>query len=679
MESTSAPSHKLFPKFAPFRKKQVRHARSEDVLSDTLRSINKSKGSPQLPLLTEIKQHQITSPETSEQAWSIPYITEGSEESLNLSSLVATKPLPPYTPIPVPGRTSSAAKREAKADDKHGQRQANGQALPKAAVNELERDDISLISSRFDDRLLRPRSPVSSVIQQPPAPPPVPNMPRANESPILGRASTGNHKPYQPQLHATSSHIGRSVPPTPAYSDGKEHSVDQFPGPPQHRVLSPPPSIASYNIAVPTTLSQHALAQLQTPSADRSDVLETELDIVDDPDSWNVIKPNMRSEEQWDKELYSLEKRAQQLYSAEHLHILLEDTDFHSKFSTFLRRYRPWRLPILAYYWDACKALRALNYANSLAQSLSGREYDGCPQSPGNAENTQLQHAASHAFQELLGDDLHWYIAQTYIEIVGAVMNSRIMNTLPAPLRETSQGLAEVFCITDPTRRDNPIILASQAFTRHSGCPMEYILGRNCRFMQGPGTTIDSCRRFAISMEKGEDHSEIFVNYRRDGSPFLSLVMNAQLIDSRGNLRYYLGAQVDVSGLLKNCSGLDSLTRLVEQRRQQEDSSHPPRSSSVEPIKPLSEMFNGRELDTISKFGGVLQRSADHELQAHTSASKTMGPGRVLLADGDSEAEYEVEEEKEDANVESVPAELPLTELNLRGVYKYVSYFLFPA
>lgn len=147
------------------------------------------------------------------------------------------------------------------------------------------------------------------------------------------------------------------------------------------------------------------------------------------------------------------------------------------------------------------------------------------------APNQRLHEAAAAAFDELLRDDLHWYIANTYIGIVGSVMQSRITGTLPAPLREASHGLAEVFCITDPTRRDNPIILASQAFTRHSGCNMDYILGRNCRFMQGPGTTVDSCRRFAISMKEDRDHSEIFVNYRRDGSPFLSLVMNAQLLD----------------------------------------------------------------------------------------------------------------------------------------------------
>lgn len=91
--------------------------------------------------------------------------------------------------------------------------------------------------------------------------------------------------------------------------------------------------------------------------------------------------------------------------------------------------------------------------------------------------------------------------------------------------------LACRFCITDCRLRDDPLILASEGFTRHSGGSLEYVLGRNCRFMQGPGTTVDSCRRFAVSCQEKRDHTEIFVNYRRDGTPFLSLVMNAPLMD----------------------------------------------------------------------------------------------------------------------------------------------------
>lgn len=149
-------------------------------------------------------------------------------------------------------------------------------------------------------------------------------------------------------------------------------------------------------------------------------------------------------------------------------------------------------MPLLTFYWDACKAIKALDYANSLASMLykPASHQDANYQATGVVANSQLRHAADEAFKELLREDLHWFIANTYIGIVCSVMRSRVTGTLPAPLREASHGLAEVFCITDPTRRDNPIILASQAFTRHSGCPMVYILGRNCRFMQGPGTTV---------------------------------------------------------------------------------------------------------------------------------------------------------------------------------------------
>jgi hypothetical protein len=43
----------------------------------------------------------------------------------------------------------------------------------------------------------------------------------------------------------------------------------------------------------------------------------------------------------------------------------------------------------------------------------------------------------------------------------------------------------------------------------------------------------------------------------------MNLLMMAPLRDSRGTIRYFIGAQVDVSGLAKECSDLESLKRLV--------------------------------------------------------------------------------------------------------------------
>lgn len=639
----------------------------------------------------------------------------------------ALKDLPAYTPVPVPERKSSA-KREATDPEQQTQplvpRSDNPNDRPfRHNFSSQDADDISLGLSGFDDDLLRPASPVSPM--GPRAAPgtamtedsvtlphrggygvqhalfPRPTITPYPDSHNVIRQPTPVQEHQQPRGRTRNQALQPpapvSKPPTPAPSSSSPKSSsakDSMDESYQHlapKVLSPPESIKDY--AGPEKLGSAALAQLQVPSADKSDCLETELSYEDDPNSWDIIKPNQRSEQQWDKDLYSLEKRAEQLYSAEHLHLILEDADFHAKFAAFLHKYRPWRAPLLSYYLDACKALKALQYTNALTEMLAkrttvyGNTFQPPITPPGTAANNQLKDAAQRAFDALLSEDLHWYIAHTYIGIVCSVMRSRVTGNLPAPLREASHGLAEVFCITDPTRRDNPIVLASPAFTRHSGCNMDYILGRNCRFMQGPGSTVDSCRRFAVSMEKGVDHSEIFVNYRRDGSPFLSLVMNALLTDSHGNIRYYLGAQVDVSGLLKNCTGLDSLTRLVEKQAVEARTGNDRRTgkSADEAMRQLSQMLNGNELDIVSEHGGLLQKDSKlRDIQEQKTATLQhantgrlpSGPPRVLIADGSSSDESDREPEEPEIEqfpipVERLDAGLPAPEINLSGVYKY--------
>lgn len=116
-------------------------------------------------------------------------------------------------------------------------------------------------------------------------------------------------------------------PPTPVDStaNGSLHESSSYArASTEPEVYSAPDSVVSRNLGLPATLGPDALAQLQVPSADKSDVLETELNLGDDPDSWDVINPNQRTEDQWDSQLYSLEKRAEQLYSPDHLHLILE-------------------------------------------------------------------------------------------------------------------------------------------------------------------------------------------------------------------------------------------------------------------------------------------------------------------------------------------------------------------
>jgi len=91
--------------------------------------------------------------------------------------------------------------------------------------------------------------------------------------------------------------------------------------------------------------------------------------------------------------------------------------------------------------------------------------------------------------------------------------------------RPASEGLAEVFCLTDPSRPDNPIVFMTEEFNRTTQYGVDYVIGRNCRFLQGPSTNPFSVKRIRDRLNAGMEHYETFLNYRRDGSPFMNLVM----------------------------------------------------------------------------------------------------------------------------------------------------------
>src|ERR1700753_2611096 len=56
--------------------------------------------------------------------------------------------------------------------------------------------------------------------------------------------------------------------------------------------------------------------------------------------------------------------------------------------------------------------------------------------------------------------------------------------------------------ITNPRLDDNPVVFANDSFCRLSGYDREEILGRNCRFLQGPETDPADVRAIHIAVEE---------------------------------------------------------------------------------------------------------------------------------------------------------------------------------
>ncbi|MEE1923995.1 hybrid sensor histidine kinase/response regulator [Pseudomonas sp. 148P] len=101
--------------------------------------------------------------------------------------------------------------------------------------------------------------------------------------------------------------------------------------------------------------------------------------------------------------------------------------------------------------------------------------------------------------------------------------------------------------VTNPNAADNPIIFANQAFLDMTGYTSAEIVGRNCRFLQGPDTdreVIDSIRE---AIEGRYDFSTEILNYRKDGSSFWNALFISPIFNEAGELIYFFASQLDVS------------------------------------------------------------------------------------------------------------------------------------
>ena len=100
--------------------------------------------------------------------------------------------------------------------------------------------------------------------------------------------------------------------------------------------------------------------------------------------------------------------------------------------------------------------------------------------------------------------------------------------------------------VTDPNQPDNPIVAVNEAFCRLTLYPPEEVIGRNCRFLAGPGTEPHLSRRIAEGIEAETPLLVQLTNYKKDGSPFLNAVMTAPVYDDDGRLSFFIGSQIEV-------------------------------------------------------------------------------------------------------------------------------------
>ncbi len=106
--------------------------------------------------------------------------------------------------------------------------------------------------------------------------------------------------------------------------------------------------------------------------------------------------------------------------------------------------------------------------------------------------------------------------------------------------------------ITDPNQHDDPIIFANRAFLNLTCYSSDEVVGRNCRFLQGPDTEPDHIDEIRAALRDNRDLNIEITNHRRDGTPFVNALFMGPVFDSEGRLRYRFGSQIDVTEAHRN-------------------------------------------------------------------------------------------------------------------------------
>ena len=100
-----------------------------------------------------------------------------------------------------------------------------------------------------------------------------------------------------------------------------------------------------------------------------------------------------------------------------------------------------------------------------------------------------------------------------------------------------------LFVVADACQPDLPIVYASKEFFALTGYGQEEVIGRNCRFLQGPDTSDDTRRALRVALGQARMITADILNYRKDGSSFWNRLRMKPIFNDDGDLMYVFGIQ----------------------------------------------------------------------------------------------------------------------------------------
>lgn len=122
------------------------------------------------------------------------------------------------------------------------------------------------------------------------------------------------------------------------------------------------------------------------------------------------------------------------------------------------------------------------------------------------------------------------------------------MSLASETFRAAAERLRDAVTLVDLTRPDQPLVYVNAHFRQMTGYDEASVLGRNCRFLQGPATDRKDVARLRRAIDADRAIACDLLNYRRDDTIFYNrLVLVPIVLDGRPHVT---GMQLDSTSLV---------------------------------------------------------------------------------------------------------------------------------
>ena len=94
--------------------------------------------------------------------------------------------------------------------------------------------------------------------------------------------------------------------------------------------------------------------------------------------------------------------------------------------------------------------------------------------------------------------------------------------------------------ISDPGIKDCPMVYVSDEFTNQTGYNVSEVLGKNCRFLQGPETDMNDVEHIRQAIKMRKSITIDILNYKKDGKKFWNRLRIKPLFGPDGKIIFLL-------------------------------------------------------------------------------------------------------------------------------------------